>query len=138
MKNINLLILIIFSFVSCKKDKQTNVLNPEILINNCSNTIELPTDGSFTICYDSLISDSRCPIDAVCIWEGFAQVKLSLHIDNTVIHFKLATMHHSALNLINDTTINGINIKLEDVSPYPSWSSPYNINDSKVKLKLSY
>lgn len=138
MKKIFIFIVTISIVASCKKEVETNQLNPEIYINNCSKTMVEPTDGTLKICYDSLIGDSRCPTGAVCIWEGAAEVKLSLHRGNNIFPFKLATINNASLRLKKDTTINGITIVLEDVSPYPNTQGSYNVADSKVKLRISF
>lgn len=138
MKKIFIFIVTIAIVASCKKENKSNQPNPQISINKCSSDILSPKYGTFKICYDSLIAESRCPTGAVCIWEGAAEVKLSLHKGSDVISFKLATINNATLGLKKDTTISGITIALEDVSPYPNTQGAYNVADSKVKLRIGF
>ena len=73
-----------------------------ILIISCSDSINESQDGiiqlsdttqiyfkqtlynfkeSLSIQFDNLVSDSRCPIDAICVWEGDAEVRFKFKIE---------------------------------------------------------
>lgn len=79
--------------------------------------------------FDSLITDSRCPIGALCIWEGNAKVSLSFNS----IRFQLDT--HP--NFTTDTTLSSFHIDLIDVQPYPHIDSLYTDDQYSVEIRVT-
>lgn len=68
------------------------------------------------ICLDSVLSDSRCPPDAICFWAGMAEVKFrSLKLTGIDEYFVLNT--NPAFR--NDTIINGFKYTLISLRPAP-------------------
>jgi hypothetical protein len=136
------IILSLFSLIfSCKQDevieKKTSgsVDVVEIAYSKC--VFNDPAQNSIaTICFDAVVTDSRCPTNVVCVWQGYAEVKLRLVQGGENISFKLATINLNGA-LQNETTINGIRIKLLEVLPYPG-NVGYNPNDYKVKLQINW
>ncbi len=128
---------------SCKKTTTTlaeNVIQIiEIPFNSCDN-IRTDKIGIFSICYDSLVNDCRCPIGVQCIWAGLAIAKLSFLQDGNTVFFKLCTAgvtsNSTSVFPPNDTTINGLHIKLLDVLPYPNFSTN-NKEIKKVILEIN-
>ena len=138
MKNLSILILVVIvSMFSCKKTSTTKEENKEqnstIAINTC-NLFSTNINSNFSICYDSLVTDSRCPSDVVCVWAGIAIVKLSFTQNNSIVSFKLSSMGGNYFPP-KDTTINGIKIKLIDLIPYPKFSGSNN-ETRKVVLEI--
>jgi hypothetical protein len=120
-------------FFSCKKATQQTAQNINVGLNNCS-SISTNTNANFSICYDSLLKDSRCYEPALCIWKGEVAVQLSFKQNNSVIPFKLSDSPNINNNPPNDTTINSVHIKLIDVLPHPF--SNQN-SDKKVLLEVN-
>lgn len=80
--------------------------------------------------YVRLVSDTRCPIHADCIWEGEAKVALQLKSD-TITDFELITI--SSQNPNNHTkTIDDYVIELKQVLPLPGAESV-----AKILVKVS-
>jgi len=94
--------------ISCKKES-VNETTYTIKVNECTTA----AGENFTVCFDSLITDSRCPINAICVWEGFALAKFSLHQNGNIIPFSLATRAFQQYH--QDTTINQIKISLQKI-----------------------
>jgi hypothetical protein len=124
-------IIIGMIFFSCKKEtteqteKATAVTNEfSVNLGSCISATNV-ANTNFKICYDSLISESRCPSDVVCVWAGVALVKLSFMQNNITVPFKLSTLGGSYFSP-KDTTINGVNIKLVNVLPYPKFNGANN------------
>jgi hypothetical protein len=67
-----LLLLIPLVMLSCRKEAKT--LNQKYIpVNDCrSYTIE---EETLRVCLDSVITDSRCPADVVCIWQGVSAAR---------------------------------------------------------------
>ena len=87
-----------------------------------------------TLCFDSLIADSRCPANVVCIWQGTAVAKFSLRKNNEPTSFTLATINMSP-NYRKDTTIMGYKIEFVNLSPYPG-TVPDPIPNDRIKAEL--
>ena len=126
-----LLFVFITTIISCDKRVETTEGQlPTVEIRHCAN--EVVNGNALQICFDSLIADSRCPMNARCVWQGEATVKLSLQIGaNEKQAFKLSTLNNPP-TFRNDTTISGYKIQLLKLSPYPGDGSnnPYRVEIS--------
>jgi carboxymethylenebutenolidase len=79
------------------------------------------------------IEDSRCPADALCIWQGEAKVEINVRQDSEDLgDFVLSTLAPQA-NLIFDDFI----IRLVEVQPYPFSGKEINISDYIITLVVS-
>lgn len=124
-----LIIAATIGIISCKKES-VNKATYTIKVNECT-----PAAGeNFIVCFDSLITDSRCPIDAICVWEGFALAKFSLHQNGNVIPFSLATRAFHQYHQY--TTINQIKISLQNILYETNVKLPSVVTTSAV-LKIN-
>ena len=117
--------LLVFAFAACTKYQKDN-LDFTIERYHCANT---KINGeTIRVCFDSLVSDSRCPANANCIWSGEATVKLSIQRNRQTQSFKLSTLNATPI-FRNDTTVFGYHVKLLSVTPYPGENSqdPYRV-----------
>lgn len=74
------------------------------------------SENQFYICLDSVLSDSRCPSDVYCIWEGNAQVRFRFEkLNEDPIFFNLNTNIKSTTEAIIDR----YKISLIRLNPYP-------------------
>ena len=110
-------------FFSCRKSIDDERY-PMVALNHCANT--KINGNNVRICFDSLVSDSRCPLLVDCIWAGAAVVKLRLSANGQEAGFRLSIPEHP-LSGNSDTTVLGYNVKLTEVWPYPGQGSgtPY-------------
>jgi len=109
-----------------------------LLLSNCNKNTELTGDTSFrlndtlklainksainnenqlTIRIDSILNDSRCPSDVICIWEGNAAVRFLMNNDGEKTKFVLNTQ--GVINFDSDTVIDEYSIQLVNLRPYP-------------------
>ncbi len=69
------------------------------------------------------IYESRCPKDAICVWYGYAGVKLEVSIGNRTFTDSLYTPAylHMGLHKTKEFSAQGrtYSVTLEDVLPYP-------------------
>ncbi|MEQ8523860.1 hypothetical protein [Gracilimonas sp.] len=72
------------------------------------------TDNSITVEFKG-VTDSRCPADVNCVWEGNGKVTLVVSIDNVEYVRELNTHPDDQ----NSETINGITFNLIELNPYP-------------------
>lgn len=86
---------------------------------------ELP--GGATLTYLGVVEDSRCPADAMCVWQGFVIVEFQLNDD----HFRMAYEGGSKTAVVGD-----FEVEVHDVQPYPLVSQPYDPADSEVTVTV--
>ena len=95
------------------------------------NQILYNEEEDISIKFESLVGDSRCAIDAICVWEGDAEVKFSLKKNDTLFDFSL----HTAKNYFStDTLILGYRVELIDIYPYPQSNVNYNLEEYSAKI----
>ena len=140
MRPITVIIFFLFAglFFTCAKPhlaaEQEPDDNLQIPLYQCK-SVSLASDA--TICFDSLLTDSRCPVYVDCVWEGFAAGKFSLTTDFAVHTFKLATMDLPGL-FSKDTIVAGYKIEFINLTPYPGTvSEPVPDNVRKAELRVT-
>jgi len=83
--------------------------------------------------FDSIV-DNRCPIGAMCVWEGNASVKLLIkQTGESDASFLLNTFG----GYQTDTLVNGIRYELINVLPYPEIDKDYSLDDYTLQLHIS-
>lgn len=102
--------------IACKKTNDTLPDQSTIALGNCM--LKNFGQGPVSLCFDSLLSDSRCPANAMCVWQGEASGKFTFSFQNQQVKFRLSTLIHTPY-FTNDTTIAGYRIRLVDIQPYP-------------------
>jgi hypothetical protein len=124
MKNIlRLGVLIIFVVTGCENDndRQTSTLILSDTIKVNYKEIRYNYENHLSICWDSVLNDSRCPKDVVCKWAGNAEVRMLFSCYNNLKTIILNT--HGGESFRTDTLIGGFKIKLLKLTPYPETSS---------------
>lgn len=116
--------------LSCKKESVPASFSNQLVLNECKS---FGSDSLPVICFDSLITDSRCPANAVCIWQGVVVVKLSFRDAAGSQNFYLSSLTNHPFFPANDTSINGYKIRLLDVS----YSSPTGERTGTPKAYLA-
>jgi hypothetical protein len=104
---------------------ETNDIKYSELYCNSRNKIRLSLDS---------IMDSRCPIGAMCIWEGNGRVKLNVQQSG---HDPVSFWLNTHGNFLNDTTVNGLHYELIDLLPYPEVDKEYTPDDYTLQLLIS-
>ena len=93
--------------------------------------------NNHSLCFDELISDSRCPANALCIWQGTAVAKFSLTKNDEKYTFVLSTVEMPG-TYNKDTTMFGYKIEFVNLSPYPGTvSAPVPADQIKAELKIT-
>jgi len=127
------LLLGVFIILGCKKnvDQDSSVF---VNWHHCSQKNYRP--GIVKICFDSLMQDSRCPMGALCIWQGTAVVRFSLTVNNSSQNITLATLNVPGLYR-TDTTLMGYKIALLNVTPFPRIDFPQNVSEYEAELRIT-
>ena len=133
MKQTILLGLILICLFSCEKEENTDnsdfIDTFELITDDCTTTI-----GQSTICFDTVLTDSRCASGANCKWEGNAIIRLDLLTSDSKNHkIELNTNPDFAI----DTTIGGIYLLLTGLTPYPEISMVIKPKDYKANLTIA-
>jgi hypothetical protein len=120
--------------VSCKKSGETE--NPNLLrLADCKNYVNNTATAS--LCFDSLVADSRCPEKAICVWEGTAIAKFSFTKNNTIYPVKLST-HDFFPQFPSDTIIENYKIEFLILYPFPGFHSfPVPFYKIKAEVKVT-
>jgi len=76
------------------------------------------TEGGFTVHFDEVIEDSRCPNGVVCVWEGIAILNLTIAdaTDTTDLIFATDSIN---LNTLPTHEFGNYLLELIEVNPYP-------------------
>jgi hypothetical protein len=84
--------------------------------------------------FEGVVSDSRCPANAICVWQGAATATFSFSKNGSNHRFNLSTITMEP-NYKKDTIISGYKIELINLLPYPGTFTP-PAPDSDVKAEL--
>jgi hypothetical protein len=125
------LAIVVMAHSCSKKDIELREGTVELALKRCGSG-DIGNDN-LRLCFDSLISDSRCPANAICVWAGSAVAKFSLRKDGESGTFTLATLKHGNYN--RDTVLFGYKIEFVNLSPYPG-TVPTPVPADKVKAEL--
>lgn len=88
------------------------------------------TKHGVVIKFESVNDDSRCPIGAICVWEGNATVVLELKNSNgDTLTSNLNTSLEPRVVEFSDLTI-----ELKNLVPYPKLDETINPNDYVARL----
>src|SRR5688572_18306735 len=110
--------VLVFLISSCRKT--VDIDDAYIREKHC---VERIVNGSkVSICFNKLLEDTRCPLQAMCIWQGVAKGNFSFRAGNQETEFSLSTLTMKpAYN--RDTVLFGYKIHLVDIKPYPGEGS---------------
>ena len=99
----------------------------DLAYKNCLTDFE----GHTTFCFDSVVTDSRCPVHVLCIWAGEAIVRFKITSDNNTKYLNLYT--HT-----NDADVNGYKLSLIDLLPYPTAGQRTKPEDYKARIIIRH
>lgn len=130
-------LLLVLLLSNCNKD---NELTGDSTF-KLNDTLDLAIDKSainkeeqFTIRIDSVLEDSRCPSDVLCIWGGNARVRFILSNEKGDTKFELNSNGSTDLNM--DAIIDGYHIRLVSLLPYPVSTKEISNNEYVAELLI--
>ncbi|WP_276482989.1 hypothetical protein [Paraflavitalea pollutisoli] len=118
MRRLLFLAVICIAFTACDKDQAEGTQEESLSLGQCKS--QQVSGDRISLCYETLIEDSRCPKEVNCVWEGIAIGQFTFTVNNNRHTLTLSTT--SAGRFINDTTIGRYKIHLQELLPYPSRS----------------
>lgn len=84
--------------------------------------------------FDAVVSDSRCPANAMCVWQGAATAAFSFSKNGATHRFNLSTLTMKP-HYTKDTVLAGYKIEFINLLPYPGTFTP-PVPDSQIKAEL--
>jgi len=120
-------------FLCCKNDLSQGQLQLDKSIELKYGEILKNTDYQISIVLDSVLTDSRCPNGAECIWAGNAEVRLIYSGINRKVSFLLNTLP----SFRTDSLIDGYRIKLVKLTPYPELGVDIKQADYKAAIEIT-
>ena len=113
------IIILAALFSACKKNKLPANDFQSVTLHECSAKLVEPY-----ICFDSLLTDSRCPSGAVCFWRGNALIKVTFHESQAAHTFVMSLKGYPSAGYPSDTIVNGYEISFTNLQPYPDLNTP--------------
>ena len=94
---------------------------------------EVAVDGSVVrVAFGQVLSDSRCPVDAVCVWQGNAEVEVGIRAGmGPTIPLRMNTTLDPRF-----VDWQGIRVTLLELMPAPRTDVTLKPEDYSVRLKL--
>tara|TARA_Y100001972_G_C7666757_1_gene337392 strand:+ start:8318 stop:8740 length:423 start_codon:yes stop_codon:yes gene_type:complete len=126
-------IIILFILFSCDEEGRKISLD-ETFVLQYGETKILDGQDHFSISFIDLLEDSRCPANAICVWEGQARVKIEIN-ENFEILTKELTTGTLKENQANKINIGHYTIELLKVIPYPE-KAENQIDKSDYSVQL--
>jgi hypothetical protein len=113
--------------------KERLVINVEVPLGEAA----LVANTSLSVKFDSVEQDSRCPINAKCLWAGVAIVNVTvINGEGVLKKIKLSSVNYETFNTTEN--VFGKNIELMAVLPNPSagTAAKPEIIKKLIKLKI--
>jgi hypothetical protein len=89
-------------------------------------------DAELSIRFVRVSEDSRCPIDADCIWAGNGQVEIEVRRDGELNTFRLNTMEGA-----KEVGLESYRIQLVQLAPVPSAGQPIPAETYRATLRVT-
>ena len=107
----------------------------ELKLSDCENGSI--SGDNLKLCFEAVVSDSRCPANAMCIWQGAATASFSFTKNGNTHRFNLSTITMKP-NYAKDTIIAGYKIEFTNLSPYPGTvADPIPDSQRKAEVKIT-
>ena len=132
------LLTFLLFFQACEKANSENLIGTFVLTANETKTAV--HQGKTITVTATDFKDSRCPINADCVWQGNATVKITFidDVKEQEITMCLGACSILSVPLPNTITLNGTTykIKLDEITPYPTLNKIMP-DKSRAKITLS-
>lgn len=126
-------IIILFILFSCDEEGRKISLD-ETFVLQYGETKMLDGQDHFSVSFIDLLEDSRCPANAICVWQGQARVKIEIN-ENFEILSKELTSGTLKDNQSQKINIGHYTIELLKVIPYPE-KADYQSDKSDYAIQL--
>jgi hypothetical protein len=124
-----LFILLAVTFAACSKDDEDQYITTPVL--PIGTTVQLQSSGGIKLRLDEVITDSRCPANVFCVWQGMAIAKFTFTKEKKDHPFILSLTPGFPSK---DTLIQGYQIEFLDLKPYPGIASDGNTIRAEMRV----
>ncbi|MDO9373387.1 MAG: hypothetical protein Q7T76_03160 [Ferruginibacter sp.] len=134
MKTIIFLAMIVL-LAACSKEKMMEQTGT-VAVTSCK---EITTGkGTLTYCFDSVIVDARCPVNMVCVWQGYAAARFIFSKNDEIKTVTMMPAPGVGVDKIYPTTVEvfGYQVRFIDLSQYPGLE-PENYLKYNATLSIS-
>ena len=87
------------------------------------------------VIFVDVLEDSRCPADAMCVWQGNVKVLIEVSYGTEIQQYTL-TLGQLLEGDMDSITISEYTITLIQVDPYPLAPQPTNAANYQITLKI--
>ncbi|MEX2144492.1 MAG: hypothetical protein WD740_07850 [Anaerolineales bacterium] len=94
------------------------------------------TDGRVSLTFLEVLEDSRCPADALCVWQGNVSVLVEFSLGTETQQARL-TLGEMLAGDVNSIQVSSTIVTLSDVQPYPLASQPTDPADHEITLTIA-
>lgn len=107
-------------------------VNNEPVTINLKYNQEINIEGKIILKFEGVGADSRCPVDAICVWAGDGEIFLKVSSDNSSHRHML----HTNLEP-REVSVNGYRIQLVDLFPAQKTDRRISQSDYNIDLRIS-
>lgn len=136
MKPTLFLLLILFFGLGCQAEEPCQNFPLEEPIEIYLGETISHCEENISLTFVELISDSRCPANANCIWQGMIEVKIAVVIEGKESTFQLSSEPNYGSKLPRTQELEGYQITLENAFPYPVIGQKVNDKDRIVVISI--
>lgn len=120
MKNPLLLLVFIISGFFCQAQENAKA-KPPVIVEKVYQGEQI-TNGNYTVCFEKVIVDSRCPSDVTCIRAGEAKILINITKDGTT-KSKTIEVPNSPKQVKNSVEMGEVTLEVYGLQPYPTSKS---------------
>ncbi len=112
--------LLFAAVTACASVDTAVVANPGAEFNLELGQSAVLSGTAYRITFDRVTEDSRCPIDAVCVWAGDAKIQLTISRSTAPAVIRTAGLNPPN----NDVTSDNLRIRFVGLTPAPRTTEP--------------
>lgn len=129
MKRSFLWMTLVLFLIACKKENTCDAELGKAFTVDYNKTVCFK-DENLEISFEALVTESRCPPNAMCIWSGYAAIQLNVRSKNKNNEVVLQTLKYGAYS--ETVYVDGYTIVLKNLSYYPP-----SLKDYKAELLVT-
>ena len=135
-KKIMVFSLALAALWSCEKEKTTETGFPfnTPFVLQFAETLQ-GAAGDISVNFFEVLTDSRCPSDVTCVWEGESSVKINFRVGTENTPLTLST-HKTMGQGPQVDTLGSYVIQLLEVNPYPVSTQQVPEEDYEIRLQI--
>ena len=134
-------VVLIFALSGIRCEREDAVLNCSCAAPDAEYNISLPyrqvniayqcCDNKIALKFNTLLQDSRCPLNATCAWQGTAIIGVSINDEKNLIALELNKP------IERDIMTLKWRIELTELTPIPEVDQPNDPNNYVARIKLT-